>query len=805
MKKFTLLIASLFITMGAMAQNTVWQRTSTTYSADQLNELTEATYIAVKNLSGTNGRYLAANTNIEEFGYEAVLVWEPAVEGVAGTYHIRRLSAGDTGYIQAAASGAVTLGAKETAQVFVAVTPNAPGNETLNSDNNGILVRFKQDGANTWLNCQAAANTPVLGNIGQGGWTMHNVYGAEEVSSFNVTYRYMLNGVEKKTVTVEQAIGSAYALPIDLPYVTEAFDEGTVAGAATVDVTCELQAMPFVAAASYGEITQWYNMQIRDDGFTYLQYDAAKAYIPASQSAAPTSSKNSYAWGFVGDPFTGFEIVNYEAGDAMVLSAPEAPTGDKNAAQLARMVTKQGATGNTTWTIAPATHSNAVENTFYVIHPTATSYAFNRQTYNSENALCYWNGRDTGSALRVIECEISTLGDELVALVAQAEVQLTQIEIGTGVGKYSSSYENYETVYAEIVAYSQNIPAAATDEEIQEKIDNLQAIIASFSLNMPEKGKYYRFKGYTNDNYMLSDECDVDTKNRLAMGSGELASAIFYYGENGSLLSYANGRYLSSASKDNNSADWTCLAVGTAGEAATFAAGASNGAYGFYVGEDNTRAYYSGRGTYVDAGGSIAANTGYDWVLEEVTELPVTVTSAGKATLFAPVALTVPADVKAYTVATNGKWAVLTDIGTTIPAETGVVLEAAEGTYNFAITTTYATAESELEGTVASEYKTVDAYVLGIQDDVVAFYTATTEGQADGTFLNNGHKAYLPKPEGSNVACYSFRFGEGTTGIEEITDNREQSTVIYDLTGRRVEAVTAPGIYVVNGRKVLVK
>ena len=28
---------------------------------------------------------------------------------------------------------------------------------------------------------------------------------------------------------------------------------------------------------------------------------------------------------------------------------------------------------------------------------------------------------------------------------------------------------------------------------------------------------------------------------------------------------------------------------------------------------------------------------------------------------------------------------------------------------------------------------------------------------------------------------------------------------IYDLTGRRVEAITAPGIYIINGKKALVK
>lgn len=51
----------------------------------------------------------------------------------------------------------------------------------------------------------------------------------------------------------------------------------------------------------------------------------------------------------------------------------------------------------------------------------------------------------------------------------------------------------------------------------------------------------------------------------------------------------------------------------------------------------------------------------------------------------------------------------------------------------------------------------------------------------------------------------NVKFGrEDLSGIEEITG--EQGTkVIHDLTGRRVEAITAPGIYIVNGKKVIVK
>ena len=71
--------------------------------------------------------------------------------------------------------------------------------------------------------------------------------------------------------------------------------------------------------------------------------------------------------------------------------------------------------------------------------------------------------------------------------------------------------------------------------------------------------------------------------------------------------------------------------------------------------------------------------------------------------------------------------------------------------------------------------------------------------------MNNANKAYLPASEvPANVKSLSFRFGEGTTAIENVEVENEVKT-IFDLTGRRVEEVTAPGIYIINGKKVLVK
>lgn len=59
--------------------------------------------------------------------------------------------------------------------------------------------------------------------------------------------------------------------------------------------------------------------------------------------------------------------------------------------------------------------------------------------------------------------------------------------------------------------------------------------------------------------------------------------------------------------------------------------------------------------------------------------------------------------------------------------------------------------------------------------------------------------------EGVNEA-YEFTFNGSsiTSGIEDVESENNIKT-IYDLTGRKIENITKPGIYIVNGKKVLVK
>lgn len=327
----------------------------------------------------------------------------------------------------------------------------------------------------------------------------------------------------------------------------------------------------------------------------------------------------------------------------------------------------------------------------------------------------------------------------------------------------------------------------------------LNALIASFQLNLPVAGNYYRIKavaGWNDDARYLGAQNSTANTSRAEFVAEAGANTIFYF-DGSQLVSYASGNYLVS-----NSSMLGYNGVQASGSSIAFCAASNNlvGAYNISF-NGGSRWLYVNQGNYTDAGSTTNNANGYCFNIEEVASLPVEITTAGYATFYAPVAVEVPAGVTAHTVTINGEWATLSDALAIVPANTGVVL-AGQGDYNLAITTAAAfEGENALRGTVAATNVTENAYVLANDAEGVGFYAAA---MTNGAWLNNSHKAYLPKAQGMNAASYSFRFGEGTTAIGNVEVENTVKT-IYDLTGRRVEVITAPGIYIVDGKKVLVK
>ncbi|MBQ5616233.1 MAG: hypothetical protein IIU90_00585, partial [Bacteroidaceae bacterium] len=195
----------------------------------------------------------------------------------------------------------------------------------------------------------------------------------------------------------------------------------------------------------------------------------------------------------------------------------------------------------------------------------------------------------------------------------------------------------------------------------------------------------------------------------------------------------------------------------------------------------------------------------------DVMELTKSVTFAAEyATLYLGYKVAIPTGVEAYVLSginasLNDSWATLTQLNNVIPANTAVILKGtAASTYNFYYTSSEVddVEINHLEGSIADRYVQGDAYVLGIVDGEVCLAKALLNKVGNTSFKNNANKAYLKVAPGAALSA-NLRFGEGTTAIENVEVVTED--VIFDLSGRRISEITEKGIYIVNGRKVLVK
>ena len=201
----------------------------------------------------------------------------------------------------------------------------------------------------------------------------------------------------------------------------------------------------------------------------------------------------------------------------------------------------------------------------------------------------------------------------------------------------------------------------------------------------------------------------------------------------------------------------------------------------------------------------------------------LTVSAVGYATLYLDYAAEIPKDIKAY-IATSVEEdrLKLTQVTGVLPANTGVIVRAKAGTYTFAKSEDVpANVEGNmLSGTATDTYITAESgyryYVLAQKEGMVGMFRPKL---TDGRFLNNANKAYLAL-ESSDLGIFDdetnteeeggqlsnrlrFDFG-GTTSIDNSQFIIDNSQFIYDLQGRRVGNPTK-GIYIVNGKKVVIK
>ena len=191
----------------------------------------------------------------------------------------------------------------------------------------------------------------------------------------------------------------------------------------------------------------------------------------------------------------------------------------------------------------------------------------------------------------------------------------------------------------------------------------------------------------------------------------------------------------------------------------------------------------------------------------------VTIPASGIGSFSASENVTVPAGLKAYSCTTydsgTSSMSVKAISNGVIPAETGVLLRGTAGeTYTLTATTDAATAISD-NALVAV---TVPTHIASTAGDYTNFMLKNGEfiKIADSATTNKmpANKAYLQiltTALSSPSRGITLVWEDGTTGINTVQSSKFKVQSYYDLQGRKVTSKPSRGIYVINGKKTIIR
>ena len=419
-------------------------------------------------------------------------------------------------------------------------------------------------------------------------------------------------------------------------------------------------------------------------------------------------------------------------------------------------------------------------------------------------------------------------------------------QVGTALGQYSepegTTTEGLATLTANYITYKQQVTEALASNDVatmETAFNNFKtnvsdlitaektAAYATLTINQPTIGKLYRFKGKANNKYMAA----ASSNAQMTMtDNADLASTIFIVCEGNAinnqtaykLLSYNTGYYTKETRVNGALVDDANSVLMKTSE------GNNSGYYTLYTdySEGYAAKYIYDNNTVVDRNGTYKANN-CDWTIEEVTWLPIPVSSTYRfGTFFSPVDIALTdtyyskdARMKFYTGRLDNEgYVVLDKVNDNIPANTPYVIELTSESG-------YGNGCQYLK--IADSAPAIDANTYDLRGGLETIATPTDQGtiytlQAawdDTTEDHNsandvafriyngtnilGCRAYLPVSGTQPVK--GLRFNEGTTTrIESLEAGQTHEIEVYDLSGRRVERA-GKGLYIINGKKVYIK
>lgn len=322
--------------------------------------------------------------------------------------------------------------------------------------------------------------------------------------------------------------------------------------------------------------------------------------------------------------------------------------------------------------------------------------------------------------------------------------------------------------------------------------------------NMPQEGKKYMLKQIYSGKYFsfTSDGASLEALPTAVTFTAANEGRVY-------ILSNDNLKLqVSHSSKDN----WTLFGAENAG--------GSNSSEWLFIPQNDSEyriqtptqwRYIGGTGD-IPAGNKKDTEGGISWVIEEYpSTTSVTIDNGfGVATFTPSVALDFrnAKKIAAYKASVSGTTVTLTKVETVAAGE-GVLVRSLDGQATTEDIPVAADVVSTSDGNMfvgtLTDIESLPTngegyinYILNNGSKGLGFYRANNQTVAAG-------KAYLAVPATSAAKISFFSLDGGTVGIEGIESNEEaKEDVYYTISGQRVAAPTK-GLYIKNGKKVIVK
>lgn len=158
--------------------------------------------------------------------------------------------------------------------------------------------------------------------------------------------------------------------------------------------------------------------------------------------------------------------------------------------------------------------------------------------------------------------------------------------------------------------------------------------------------------------------------------------------------------------------------------------------------------------------------------------------------------------------------------GDAVPAKTPLLIKAAPGTYPIYQTVRKAVAPAEGENLLRGEFDAEGNITYGKNKDNYYYYYKLTTNKDKANFgfyfgaeyggpfkMSNTSRAYLvlPREQSSSVKSLVLDDVILETAVSLPTESKPTDGHTYDLSGRLCQGKLVPGIYIQNGRKIVVR